>query len=155
MNEKFKNIIESLEPAYRSLIGKNTFTIATLPSDIPNSGIYILYDNGNAIFVGRTNRMKLRLKEQCRMSSNHNTASLAFKIAREATINKKATYTSDKSRKALEIDPYFKAEFQRAKQRISSMDVKIIKEEDPVRQCLLQIYTALATGAKYNDFETH
>ncbi len=155
MNEKFKSYIESLEPAYRSLVDKRAFTIASLPKDMPEAGVYIISEKGNAIFVGRTNRMRSRLKEQCRLSSNHNTASLAFKIAREATIHKKATYTSDNSREALEKDPSFKAEFERAKQRLSDMEVKFIEENDSLRQCLLQIYVALATEAKYNDFDTH
>jgi hypothetical protein len=155
MNEKFKSYIESLEPAYRRLLGMRASTIANLPKEVPEAGVYLISENGNPIFVGRTNRMRSRLKEQCRLSSNHNTASLAFKIARKATIHKKATYTSDNSREALEKDASFKAEFEFVKQRLSDMEVKFIEETDPLRQCLLQIYVALATGAKYNDFDTH
>ena len=35
------------------------------------------------------------------------------------------------------------------------MDVKAIEEGDPVKQALLEIYTAFVSGAKYNDFQNH
>ncbi len=56
MNEKFKSYIESLEPAYRSLVDRRAFTIASLPKDMPEAGVYLISEKGNAIFVGRTNR---------------------------------------------------------------------------------------------------
>ena len=35
------------------------------------------------------------------------------------------------------------------------MNVRYVHEKDPVRQALLEIYVAVATEAKYNDFDTH
>ena len=35
------------------------------------------------------------------------------------------------------------------------MQVRYVRETDPLRQTLLEIYVAFATKAKYNDFDTH
>ena len=49
--------------------------------------------------------------------------------------------------------PY--AEFERAKQRVNSMDIRFVEETDAVRQALLEIYVALALEATFNDFDNH
>ena len=35
------------------------------------------------------------------------------------------------------------------------MNVRYAHEPDPTSQALLEIYVAVATGARYNDFDTH
>ncbi len=54
-----------------------------------------------------------------------------------------------------EKDPTFKGAFERAKKRISQMNVRILEERDPIRQYLLEIFVAMSAGGKYNDFDTH
>jgi hypothetical protein len=68
---------------------------------------------------------------------------------------KKATYMPDGSRRALLTNPAFKAEYERAKDRIRRMHVRYVHEPDPLRQALLEIYVAIAAEARYNDFDTH
>ena len=77
----------------------------------------------------------------------------AWLLAREAT-GKAATYRPEGSRKALLADLEFKAEYECAKIRIRGMNVRYVYEPDPVKQALLEIYVAIATEAKHNDFET-
>ena len=53
---------------------------------LPRKGIYVFYENGKAIYTGRTNNMKRRLSQHCNPSSGHNSATFAFNIAkREAS----------------------------------------------------------------------
>ena len=52
-------------------------------------------------------------------------------------------------------DPLFKAEYERAKQRIRMMQVRYVDEQDPIKQALLEIYVFVVTGAIHNDFDTH
>lgn len=85
-------------------------------------------------------------------SDRHPTA--RSRLTREST-GKKATYKREGSRKALFEDPAFRAEYDRAKQRIRAMSVRWVVEADPTTQALLEIYVAIATGARYNDFDTH
>jgi hypothetical protein len=35
------------------------------------------------------------------------------------------------------------------------MSVRYVDEPDPISQALLEIYVAVTTGARYNDFDTH
>ena len=35
------------------------------------------------------------------------------------------------------------------------MDVRYVEEADPLRQTLLEVYTAVSSKSKYNDFDTH
>ena len=155
MNEIFKKHVDALEPAYRRLLFMEAVHISDLPRDIPSAGIYVLYEKDQPVYVGRSNRIKPRLQEHCRPSSNHNTAPFAFRLAREQTGKIKASYSPSGSRPELEKDPTFKKAFEDAKQRVRAMKVRFVEESDPIRQCLLEIYVAICTGAKHNDFDTH
>jgi len=35
------------------------------------------------------------------------------------------------------------------------MEVRYVGESDPLKQALLEIYVAVVTKAKFNDFDTH
>ena len=155
MNEKFRNFIESLEPSYQRLMEMTPVTVPTLPHDIPRSGIYLLSDGLNHLYAGRSNRIRQRLQEHCRPSSNHNTAPFAFRLAREATGILKASYSEEGSRNHLETQPEFQAEFIRAKERIRNMSVRFVGESDPLRQALLEMYVSVCLETPHNDFDTH
>lgn len=88
-------------------------------------------------------------------AAQHNQAVFAFKLAREATGRTEATYKVQGSRAALCADPIFSAAFTGAKRRVCGMDLRFIEEPDPLRQTLLEIYTAFVLRTPYNDFDTH
>jgi len=83
-------------------------------------------------------------------------AAFAFRLAREATGNLKATYKKGAgSRMALVADPNFLEAFNTAKARISRMNVRFVEETDPIRQALLEIYVSVVLQSPYNDFDNH
>ena len=45
---------------------------------IPQKGIYIFYESGKPLYVGRSDRMRERILEHGRPSSLHNSATFAF-----------------------------------------------------------------------------
>jgi hypothetical protein len=49
----------------------------------------------------------------------------------------------------------FRAAFDAARGRIQQMDVQFVEEMDPVRQTILEVFTAVETGAVFNDFGNH
>ncbi|MGE3425016.1 MAG: hypothetical protein AB7N24_23455 [Dehalococcoidia bacterium] len=51
-------------------------------------------------------------------------------------------------------DARFNAAFKEAKQRISGMKVRYVREDDAVRQTLLELYVAVVLETPYNDFNT-
>ena len=43
----------------------------------------------------------------------------------------------------------------KAKRYSTEEKVRLLREVDPLRQALLEIYAAVVAGAKHNDFDTH
>ena len=82
-------------------------------------------------------------------------AAFAFRLAREQTGYTVASYTTKGSREALMRKPRFRQAFLDAKKRIRQMDLTYVASADPLRQALLEIYAAVALGARYNDFDTY
>ena len=155
MNERFRVLIESLEPSFQKLISSEAETPKELSKEMPEAGIYLLSDGDKHLFVGRSNRLRQRLQEQCRPSANHNIAPFAFRLARETTGYIKASYTSEGSRTDLEKDPVFQKAFANAKQKVSMMDVRVVEEADPLRQALLELYVSISLSTPHNNFDNH
>lgn len=130
-------------------------TVANLPLDAPQSGIYLFSENGQHLYVGRTNTIRKRLQNHCRPSSGHNSATFAFRLARQITGQTIATYTGQGSRTHLENDPAFGPVFIAQKARVRSMDVRYVSEPDPMRQALLEMYVSVSLQTPHNDFDNH
>lgn len=54
----------------------------------------------------------------------------------------------------LEHNSRFRAEFDKARERISALQVRYVREDDDVRQALLEIYAAIRLDTPYNSFRT-
>ena len=120
---------------------------------VPQHGVYVLYEDGNPIYVGRSNRLKARLLEHSRQGSTHYGATLAFNLAKENAA--KEGIDISRNRSQLEKDRIFKDMFTQAKNRVYQMKIRTIQVDDPVVQTLFEVYAALALKTKYNDFDTH
>lgn len=152
MNKRFRDLVDSLESKCQALLTMRPVIAKNVPNDTPVGGVYLFSEGLTHLYAGRTKR-----RIAVRIRNHFSTAidcPFAWMLSREAT-SKTPTYTREGSRKALLADATFKAEYERAKNRIRRMDVRYVHEPDPVRQALLEIYVALATDAKYNDFDTH
>ena len=118
------------------------------------SGVYLFSEGGRPIYVGRSRNIRQRYRAHLTLS--HNSGSFAFLMARLNTGTLQASYKPDGSRQKLQEDPVFRSAFQSARDRIKSMDFQYVVEADPVTQCLLEVYCALALKTdKYNKFDTH
>jgi len=155
MNKRFAEMIESLEAQYRSLIGMTPIKYGAFPRKMWKRGIYLFSEADKHLYVGRTNRLRARLRDHCAPSGTHTTATFAFLLARHDTGRLKATYTQAGSRQELLKDPIFSKSFESAKKKMALMDIRYVEETDPTRQALLEIYVAIALGTPYNDFDTH
>lgn len=120
---------------------------------VPQRGVYVLYEDGNPIYVGRSNRLKARLLEHSRQSSMHNSAPFAFNLAKEKAA--KRGINISQARNELGRDLAFKDLFTQAKKRVSLMRIRAVQIDSPVMQTLFEVYAALALRTKYNDFDTH
>lgn len=155
MNETFRNFIESLEPSYQRLMQMEPVTVATLPKDMPTSGIYLFSEGDQHLYVGRTNTIRKRLQNHCRPSSGHNSATFAFRLARQLTGQTNATYSPEGSRSFLQSHPEFGPVFIAQKERVRNMSVRYVSEPDPMRQALLEMYVSVSLGTPHNDFDNH
>jgi hypothetical protein len=117
-------------------------------------GVYLFTEEGIHLYAGRSRRpLKKRIQEHSRPSKAD--APFAWRLAREATGKTTPAYTeSDEARKALAKDPEFAAELLKQKERIGRMDIRCVREDDPIVQTLLEIYTATVLETRYNDFKT-
>ena len=144
-----------MEPSFKSLLDMAPVSGELLPADIPLRGIYLFSDADQHLYVGRSNRIRKRLQDHCRPSSAHNSATFAFRIARQKTGILRATYSSKGSRAELEKNPEFGSVFREAKARVRAMDIRYVEEAEPMRQAILEMYVALSLETPYNDFDNH
>ncbi len=118
---------------------------------LPASGVYAFKLDDAWQYIGRTDRLRQRIKEH--LKGKHNDAPFAFKIARFDT-----GLTRDKSRLTrteLENDSRFSTAFESAKAKLSEMEWRFVRISDPNLQCLFEFYAAIELKAKYNDFKNH
>jgi predicted GIY-YIG superfamily endonuclease len=115
-------------------------------------GVYLFTEEERHLYVGRTRGLRARLLQHSRPSVKD--APFAFRLARESTGRLKASYRTEGSRKALDIDPAFRQHFAEAKMRISKMAIRYVRVEDDLTQALLEIYTSTVLGSPYNEFRT-
>jgi hypothetical protein len=155
MDARFRSLVESLEPQYQKLVSMPPVRFGALPQSIPERGIYLFSEGASHLYVGRTNGIRKRLQNHCRLSGTHFSATFAFRIARLETGRVKATYAPTGSRSELVVDPVFGPAFEAAKRRVNVMDIRFVEERDPVRQALLEIYVAQVLETPFNDFDNH
>jgi hypothetical protein len=155
MNHRFHTLIESLEPKFQQLVAMPPVRYSSLPRQLPPRAIYLFSESGVHLYVGRTNRLRERVRGHCVPGATHYTATFAFRIAREVTGMITASYSPEGSRANLVNDSVFGPAFADAKRRVANMDLRFVEEADPVKQALLEIYTATALSTPYNDFDNH
>ena len=155
MNQRFEQLLASLDRSFRPLVSMHPVKVTTLPPNIPKAGVYLFTERGTHLYGGRSDHLRARLRAHGRPSSGHNVAPFAFRIARRQTGKTKASYRPTDSRADLEKNRQFGKKFQSAKERVRRMEIRFVEEGHPLRQALLEIYAAVALGTRYNHFENH
>ena len=125
-----------------------------LSHNLPAKGIYVFYENGEPIYVGRSDRLKDRLLEHGREGSRNQTAPFAFNIAREEFQENFPGHDAV-PRNDLEIDPRFAPLFREAKRRVRRMEIRVVEIQDPIEQTIFEVYAHLKLGTRFNSFENH
>lgn len=122
--------------------------------DLPIRGIYVFFENEKPIYVGRTNRMKARIKEHGLSSSKNNKAPFAFNLAKKEAVEKGIDINF--SRVELEDNELFNNLFQQAKKRVSNMCIRVIEVNDEIKQTLFEVYASMELKTMdYNSFDNH
>jgi len=155
MDPRFRSLVEALHPSFERLLAMRPATTETLPRGMPKSGIYLFSEGHKYLYVGRSNRLRSRIRRHGVAASKHNVASFAFLMARKETGRLVASYRAEASRAQLVKDPAFSRAFTDAKARIRGMSVRFVEEQDQLRQALLEVYVHVTLDTSFNDFATH
>ncbi len=120
-------------------------------AELPKKGVYVFYENGRAMYIGRSNNLSSRIEGHGAASGTQYGATFAFKLLKEKVGEEKC---QGKTRK--EIQAEFTAEYQAERVRVRNMEVKVVEVNDQVEQAIFEIYAILAlrTTPKYNEFRT-
>lgn len=130
--------------------------------ELPKRGIYVFYEGGKPIYVGRTNDMRRRILEHGSPNPTK-AATFAYLIAKRE-LKAKGIVPEAKSGKPASRITNADVEKHRgiikaARKRVCKMQFRVVKVTDPIDQTLFEVYAALQLGTMrpdgYNDFENH
>ena len=160
-HRRFEDVIDEMPRYLQELEDSQVITIDgrgrfSHPHELPadNKGIYILYEDGKPMYVGRSDRLRARLHEHGRPSSGSESASFAFNIARERFLTTRPD-SDTMSRKELTGDSDFDRLFSADKKRVREMGIRVVKIQDPIEQTVFEVYAHMKLGTTFNSFENH
>ena len=114
-------------------------------SKIPAApGVYLFTRNDQPVNVGQAPDLRRRLAEQCRPSSGHTKATLAFEIAKRAADREGVAVDGPPARLATSDD--FAPYFVRAKEAVAELPVRFLEVESRELRALFEVYGSLALG---------
>lgn len=146
---------EGLDYLFAELYEKLVQSVLLKKSQLPTyPGIYVFYENGLPIYVGRANNIRRRIQWHTRASSGSESASFAFNLAKmEYGTNNEI----NKRRKELMQIEEFLEIFKRHKVNLSNLDFRRIYLENDILQTMFEPYLALKLGTYpvNNTFENH
>jgi hypothetical protein len=153
MDPQFAKLIETLPAKLDELMAMKPVRFGHIPHTLPERGVYVFSEGKRHLYVGRSNALRERYH---RHFTHPRGAAFAFLLARKMT-GRKRDYRkgSGGTRAELMKDPNFKAAFDEARKQMRNMDYRCVREDDPVKQALLEIYCAAVLKAKHNDFDNH
>ena len=152
MSPGFQAIVDQMEPLLHALQMSPAQTVKDGLRGLPKRGIYAFHENGRAIYVGRSNRMRDRIRQHGAESSRHESATFAYKLMLEVE-GEQGGHSSKLSRQ--ELQEKYKETYTEQRKRIREMEVHTVQIDDQAAQAVFEIYAILALGTtKYNSFQT-
>ena len=151
--EKMRGYLKGLKNCPLATPKSGNFPSDTLPSVKSRvKGVYCFYEDGKALYVGRTRNIRKRVLQHRRLRGRHNSAAFAFNIA-------KRDFEEDHQRKSLSRvelskNPTFDRLFTQAKERVRKMSVRYVEINDPIEQTVFEVYAHMKLGTPFNDFRT-
>ncbi len=120
----------------------------------PIPGIYVFFERGKPLYVGRTNNVRNRIQAHTRPSSGHNSATFAFILARNAAKRDRLPLDG-MTREEMEKLPRFRSLFTISKTRVAKMDIGFVEIDEANVQVVFEVYAAMVMNTPYNDFDNH
>lgn len=117
-------------------------------------GIYLFTEEGKHLYVGRSRKLRGRIRGHSKPASRTNQAHFAVHLARESY----EAEHGEQPQKPFRDHAAFQQHFAAAKERIAAMEVRFVltpTSSMDALQAVLEIYVAVELQARYNDFATH
>ena len=147
MSPEFRQAVEKLQSKFELLCGAPPYVAG---GSLPKEGVYLFCENGEPLYVGRSDNIPQRRRQHTQSGSRPNQAAFASLLARAET--KRPIDYRKGARERLLADDVFMGSFSDAKKRIAKMEFRAVAESDPFKQALLEIYCAITLKTPYNDF---
>ena len=155
MSARFGKLIDKMPTNLKLLLEQLPITIDKIGiNKMPQKGVYVFFEDTKPIYVGRSNRLKERLKEHSSSSSDHYSATLAFRIAKKSALVLQIRAKKRTNEQLMKNSDFVK-KFKAAKERISRVKIRYIPIEDQIEQAIFEIYAHLELDTELNDFNTH
>jgi len=152
MNRQFEAHIERIPANFEALMAAPVHAYGDRSRFKKAGGIYVLIEDGEPVYVGRTRNLSQRL--QAHISASHNSASYAVKRLRKR-YGENATYKPEMSRQHITTVEPWRGRFLQEIEKIRQMQFRFLEVEDPVDQYLLELYTTIELGLELSGFNTH
>ena len=101
MHPEFAKIVAELPSLLEKLQASTPLTIETGLRQLPQKGVYAFYENDEPIYVGRSNRMRSRIREHGAESSGHESATFAYKLLLDE-LGEAGGHSSSRTRKQIQ-----------------------------------------------------
>ena len=151
MNDKFQKIVDKMEPLLKELRNSDLLTWDDLRR-VPQQGVYVFYESGTPIYVGRSRRMRQRIREHGARSSRHKSATFALKLLWHE-VGEPEGHSSQFTRPQLQEE--YPDEYAAQRERVRNMRFRVVEIVDPKVQTVFETYAILALDtARYNTFHT-
>lgn len=153
--EMVQPYIAGMDYLFGDLYQKFTQSVLVKRDQLPAyAGIYVFYENGLPIYVGRANNIRKRIQWHTRASSGSESASFAFNLAKMEYGTKNEI---NKRRKELMQIEEFLEIFKRHKVNLANLDFRCIHLENDILQTMFEPFLALRLGTYplNNTFENH
>jgi hypothetical protein len=141
---EFEALIAQLEPLLGRLWDSHAAKRAEHASIPAAPGLYLFTRRDEPVHVGQAHDLRRRLAEQCRPSSGHTKATLAFDIARRAARREGIDVDGPPARLATSDD--FVPHFARAKEAVSELPVRFLEVDSPELRTVFEVYASLTLG---------
>ena len=153
--EQLKPYQKEMDSLFQELYEEFEKSVLLKRTELPTCrGIYVFYENGKPIYVGRANNIRKRIQWHTRESSGSESASFAFNLAKkeyakESEINKKR-------KELMQIEEFIEI-FRKHKLNLKNIELKCIPIENDILQTMFEPYLAFKLGTYpiNNTFENH
>jgi predicted GIY-YIG superfamily endonuclease len=154
--EQVKPYLSKMDVLFEDLYKEFEKSIPVTRQELPTyGGIYVFYEKGQAIYVGRANHIRNRIQWHTRKSSGSQSATFAFNLSK---MEYEAKHGELKlKRKELMDTKEFKDMFEKHKKNLLNIEFKCIQIENDILQTMFEPYLALKVGTYpiNNTFENH